>query len=65
MDKQSWSVNVPLNDIIALLGAMDELERVTADNKQLRREVDGLRRMQNDTIEALGDLRSQLRKAVG
>jgi len=53
----AWTVNVPVNDLLALMGLKDDLDRVTAENAQLRREMDGLRRVQSESMEKLGDLR--------
>lgn len=61
MNREAWTVNVPINDLLALLGAMDDLEKVSSENKQLRREVDGLRRVQSEILQVLGDLRRSLK----
>lgn len=53
----AWTVNVPVNDLLALMGLKDDLDRVTAENAQLRREMDGLRRVQSESMQVLGDLR--------
>lgn len=54
----AWTVNVPVNDLLALMGLKDDLDRVTAENAQLRREMDGLRRVQSESMQVLGDLRN-------
>lgn len=53
----AWTVNVPVNDLLALMGLKDDLDRVTAENAQLRREMEGLRRVQRESMQVLGDLR--------
>ena len=60
MDGKRWTVQVPIEDIIALWGALQEQDRTAAENKQLRREVEGLRNMQNECMMLIGDLRKQL-----
>lgn len=57
MASSEWMVQVPVNDLLALMGLKDELERVTAENAQLRREMDGLRCLQRESMQVLGDLR--------
>lgn len=57
MSSSSWMVQIPVNDLLALMGLEDELKRVTAENAQLRREMDGLRRLQSETMQVVGDLR--------
>lgn len=57
MASSEWTVQVPVNDLLALMGLKDDLDRVTAENAQLRREVDGLRRIQSESMQVLGDLR--------
>lgn len=57
MASSEWTVQVPVNDLLALMGLKDDLDRVTAENAQLRREMDGLRRIQSESMQVLGDLR--------
>lgn len=61
--QDTWMVQIPIKELLALCGLKDELERVTADNKQLRREIEGLRNIQSQTLETLGDLRRTLKSA--
>lgn len=56
-----WMVQVPIKDLLALCGLKDELDRVNADNLQLRREIEGLRNIQYKTLETLGDLKKTIR----
>lgn len=60
MDAKSWTVQVPIEDIIALYGALQERDKTAAENQQLRREVEGLRNMQSECFLALSDIRKQL-----
>lgn len=57
MPGQNWTINVPVNDLLALMGLEDELKQCRAENAQLRREMDGLRRIQSESMQVLGDLR--------
>lgn len=60
MDGKKWTVQVPIEDIIALYGAMQEHDRTAAENSQLRREDEGLRNMQSECMLLISDLRRQL-----
>ena len=57
MDGQNWLVQVPINDLMALMNMKQEFDRISAENTQLRREMEGLRRVQSETMELVGDLR--------
>lgn len=57
MAHADWMVQVPVKDIIALMGLEDDLIRIKNENAQLRREVDGLRNIQSQCMQLLGDLR--------
>lgn len=57
MDGQNWMVQVPINDLMALMNMKQEFDRMNAENNQLRREMEGLRRVQSETMELVGDLR--------
>lgn len=61
--QDTWMVQVPIKELLALCGLKDELDRITAENKQLRREVEGLHNIQSQTIEILGDLRRKIKSA--
>ncbi len=63
MPSSNWMVQVPVNDLLALMGLEEELKNCRAENAQLRREMDGLRRIQSETMQVLGDLRKKC--AVG
>lgn len=62
MDKKAWMVQVPIDDIIALYGAIQEQDKTKAENIQLRREIDGLRNMQQECMVLIGDLRRKLER---
>ena len=57
MPSSNWMVQVPVNDLLALMGLEEELKNCRAENAQLRREMDGLRRIQSETMQVVGDLR--------
>lgn len=57
MPSNNWMVQVPVDDLLALMGLEDELKNCRAENAQLRREMDGLRRIQSETMQVVGDLR--------
>lgn len=56
-----WSISVPLSALVALEGLPGQMEKLTEENKQLRREIDALRRIQTDTLTLVADLRRELR----
>lgn len=57
MDGSNWMVQVPINDLMSLMNMKQEFDRINAENMQLRREMEGLRRVQSETMELVGDLR--------
>ena len=57
-----WSIQVPLSALVALQGLPGRMEQVEKDNAQLRREVEALRRINSEALQALGDLRREVRK---
>lgn len=62
--QDSWMVQVPIKELLALCGLKDELERISAENKQLRREIDGMRNIQSQMMELLGDYRRKEKGAA-
>jgi len=57
-----WSIQIPLSELAALQALPGRMDELTSENKQLRREVEALRRIQSETMELVGDLRRELRK---
>ena len=57
-------VQVPIKELLALCGLKDDLERISAENKQLRREIDGMRNIQSQMMELLGDYRRKEKGAA-
>ena len=57
-----WSIQIPLSELAALQALPGRMDELTSENKQLRREVEALRRIQSETMELVSDLRRELRK---
>ena len=57
----NWLVSIPLAQLLEIKNAADEQKQLKAENEQLRREIEGLRRIQCDTMMALGDIKRTLR----
>ena len=57
-----WSIQVPLSALVALQELPGRMEQVERDNVQLRKEVEALRRINSEALQALGDLRREVRK---
>lgn len=57
-----WSIQIPLSELVALQELPRRIEDLEKENKQLRREIDGLRRINSETLQVLGDLRREVRK---
>lgn len=62
MGGSDWSIRIPLSDLVALQGLPLRMEEVEKNNAQLRREVEALRRINSEALQALGDLRREMRK---
>lgn len=60
--RHEWSVSVPLDDLLELIRYTDSLEQMREDNKQLRRELEGLRNMFTELQMAFGDVKRELMK---
>ena len=59
---QDWFVQVPLRDLLTLQaqahGETDAMREVA----QLRREVEGLRNMLNETLSIIGEIRREVKR---
>lgn len=64
MDGTNWMVQVPINDLMQLMQMKDNFDSMKQENAQLRREMEGLRRMQSEQMEVIGDLRRSLRAVL-
>lgn len=62
--QDTWMVQVPIKELLALCGLKDELDRISTENKQLRREVEGLRNIQSQMMEIMGDFRRKEKRAA-
>ena len=62
MGGSDWSIQVPLSALVALQELPGRMEQVERDNVQLRKEVEALRRINSEALQALGDLRREVRK---
>lgn len=56
-----WLVQVPISDLVALQSLPGELVRLQKENEQLRRELDGVRRIQSETLQLVGDMRRKIK----
>lgn len=62
MANSDWLIQVPLSELVALQNMTSIVDSLRAENAQLRRELDGLRRVQCETMQVVGDLRREFRK---
>lgn len=63
MNGSDWLVQVPLSELVALKNMSEDLVKIRAENEQLRREIQGLRRVQSEMMQLCGDLRKALKSA--
>lgn len=59
--KEEWMVSIPFSDLYKLTNQLETLDSITAQNAQLRREMDGMRNMFTELQTAFGELRRELR----
>lgn len=50
-----WTIQIPLSELVALQGLPAQMEELKAENKQLRRELEALRRIQSEMMMRLAD----------
>ena len=50
-----WTLQIPLSDLVALQGLPGRMQQLEAENKQLRRELEALRRIQSEMMMRLSD----------
>lgn len=50
-----WTIQIPLSELVALQGLPAQMEELRAENKQLRRELEALRRIQSEMMMRLSD----------
>ena len=51
-----WLIQIPLNELAALQALPAQMAALQNENHQLRREIEGLRTIQSQTLQKLGDL---------
>lgn len=63
MSQNDWLIQVPLTELLTLKNMTVEFDKLREENAQLRREIQGLRRIQSDMMELCGELRRALKSA--
>ena len=53
----TWTVNVPLNDLLKMQNSLAELDTLRDENAQLRSRIEGLHRTLYDLMSVVSDLR--------
>lgn len=62
-DKPSeWQVTLPIKDLISLLNFSEDLQKMKDENKQLRREMEGLQNMFSEVCQQFGDVKRELKR---
>lgn len=62
-DKVSdWQVTLPIKDLVSLLNFSEDLQRMKDENKQLRREMEGLQNMFSEVCQQFGDVKRELKR---
>lgn len=56
---QDWSLQVPLSALVALQGLPERMNKLEAENAQLRRELEALRNIQSQTLQVLADVKRE------
>lgn len=51
-----WLVQVPLSQLLELKQSFEKQRSMQDENLQLRREIEGLRRVQSETLEYMAEL---------
>ena len=59
MDTPDWTLQVPLSALVALQGLPERMNKLEAENAQLRRELEALRIIQSQTLQKLADFRRE------
>lgn len=59
--KSKWQVTLPIDDLMSLLKFSEDVERMEQENKQLRRELEGLRNMFSEVMQQFGDIKRELK----
>ncbi len=56
----SWLVQVPLADLLALQNMVGEMDKLRAENVQLRKRIEGLHSTLYSTMEIVNELKRQV-----
>lgn len=56
---QDWSLQVPLSALVDLQGLPERMNKLEAENKQLRKELEALRLIQSQTLQVIADMRRE------
>ena len=62
--QDTWMVQVPIKELLALCGLKDEMEKISTENNQLRREIEGLRNIQSQMMELLREFSRKEKRAA-
>ena len=54
-----WSIHVPLSALVALQELPERMDKMEAENKQLRRELEALRAIQSQTLQLFADFKRE------
>lgn len=57
-----WQVTLPIKDLVSLLNFSEDLQRMKDENKQLRREMEGLQNMFSEVCQQFGDVKRELKR---
>lgn len=57
-----WSIQIPLSELVALEGLPARMSGLEKENRQLRKEVDALRILHSQTLQAFSDFKREMRK---
>jgi hypothetical protein len=63
MPENDWLIQVPLSELVALKNMSGEFAKLREENEQLRREIQGLRRVQSEMMQLCADFRKALMSA--
>ena len=54
-----WSINIPLSALVAFQSLPERMEKLEAENKQLRRELEALRVIQSQSLQLIADIKRE------
>lgn len=55
----SWTVNVPLNELMQMQNSLEEVTKLRDENKQLLKRIEGLHRTLYDLITVVQDMKGR------